>query len=283
MSDPRPLPELGADEVRRLEAFAEELRLAHRPPPLSPGFAERLAERQVPRWTWRRAMRQNRLLRVAAGVLVTVAASVPVMAVIQLLTAPRTDPPAISFQAPRPAPAVEVPEDGVLPTAPANTTDLTEALDGSFIVAGDRQGRLDRASFRWRQNYPVEAPAAFEPAPGELDAGLAQGLALRFGRLEAGDVAALAAPAAASPEQLWLELERQLASGHPAMPADDLVTRVRQLWDAETSSRAWLAGWIWILDGERNSLLDRLPDAGGAGFQVFWKAADRNRQVWPAD
>ncbi len=283
MNPDRPAPELSPEELRQVEAFAEELRAAHPAPPLSPEFSARLAELHQPRWTFGRALQQNRLLRVAAGLLVTVAGSVPVMAVLQLLSAPADDQPWVHFDPPRTSPAVEVPVAPELPAPPAPADDLADSLDESFVVAVDRQSRMNRASFRWHQAYPVDAPVpAFDPGAG-APAGLSAGLALRCGLVTPEQLSVPADWAQSSPEQVWLELERLLASEHPLAPSGPLVTRIRQLWNGDPSSRPWLAGWIWVLDGERDPALGQLPAGVGADLQVSWEAADRSSLVWPAD
>ncbi|RMH03775.1 MAG: hypothetical protein D6702_05105 [Planctomycetota bacterium] len=269
-------------EDPELAALAEELRAAWPDPPLSPGFLTRLEAELPARWTWRRALRQNRLLRTAAALLVTAAASVPVMAVVSLLGGRRPAPPPISFE-PAPAPIVLAAGDDVagLELEPPTSPDPAEVLDRSWIVALDRLNRLRRASFRWHRIFP---PADAGAPADALPAGpIGTGLGLRLGLVRPEEVPVLAAPSAASAVDLWLELERRLAGEDQDTPGPDLADRVRRLWNDRPGDRPWLAGWIWILDGRRPPELAAPLPLPPAASGVSWTVLDRRPDLWPAD
>jgi hypothetical protein len=275
----KPFEEAAPDprEERELEALAEELRAAHADPPLRAVTLERILAHAVPVWSFRRALRQNRLLRAAAAMLVTVSGAIPVLAVVQLLQQRGAEAPELAFELPAPPPAVLSEPVESWTTTPPPHPDLLERLDDSWVVAIERDSRLQAASFRWQKIYPVDAPEAFADFAG-ADA-LRAGLALRFGALDAAAVPALAEPAAADAAELWLELERLLAAGVGGMPVDALVTRVRQLWNERPEDRPLLAGWIHLLDGA--PVADAAPGLEGAA-RVSWEAAERRSLLWPA-
>lgn len=268
------------DEAARLEAFAAELRAAHPDPPLSAGFAERLSAPAAAPWSFRRALRHNALLRVAAALLVTCAASVPVLAVVQLLRRAPVEPPVFGYLPRAASPAVAAPPGADLRTVAPATPDPAELYDDGWVVAVERDNRLARASLRWHRAFPVAAPG--DPAAlSTLGAAARAGLELRFGLRRAEALPVPADWSHASAEELWLELERRLALAAPSAPMPPLVTRVRQLWQSDVAAQPWLAGWIRILDGAAPPVPALRP--GGEDLRLFWEAADRDDLLWPSD
>ncbi len=259
-------------ECRELDALGEELRDAFPLPELSPGFLEDLRSARVPIWSFRRALRQNLLIRVATVLLVGLTATVPVLAVVSLILRPATQAPILRFQ-PRPdlLPSDEGSARAVPGAIAPDEPPLQELLSDAWVLSVERENRLQRASYVWRHSFP--RPLATTSLPEALPEPLRRGLELRLGRRPPSPVApAEAFWGRAGPWDLWAELERRLARGSTEPIPTELVERVAHL-EAKDDPVAdfWLRGWAYVLHGEETSTLPPPPPDPFPGWKLLWR------------
>ncbi|HJM38517.1 MAG TPA: hypothetical protein QGG59_00205 [Planctomycetota bacterium] len=147
-----------------LQAFADELRLAHPNEGLSPDFSSRLLREQVPVWSFSSALRQNRLVRMAAGFLVLLTASVPVLAVLSLVIEPEITVPAIGFDLPYSIQNIETEDIPVVETIPPYVPPLAELLDESWRAEVEKQNEAQSSALEFERFMAL--PAYFVPGLG---------------------------------------------------------------------------------------------------------------------
>jgi len=272
-----------------LPEFARELRAVLPDPVCRPEFAARLAGMEPASWSVRISLQRNPVLRAAAFLLILTVSAVPVTALVQLLAWPRKTPPILHFEAPLPRSEPQ-PDPGPLYAVAPRTPepDLVEETWGKdWARAVEGENRRKQAVLSWQARFPLapdRRPAAALPSDG-LPAGARQGLEIRLGLRTAGGVPRITDWKAASSPDLWGELQRRLARGESGVPRDSLAGRVQELWNRRTpGSRAWLGGWMALLEGSEEAGLLPLPSAGGEAWRVFWEAVPwRPPFLSPAD
>ena len=129
--------------LRELESFAEELRSAHPRIQLQADFSAKVRARLIPSWTFRQALRSNRLVRAAAMVLIALTGSVPVLAVFALVISSSPEPAPIGFLPLSPSPLVDdpvAPDPAVLtPAAPGIEELLDEVWMAGLVAENERK------------------------------------------------------------------------------------------------------------------------------------------------
>lgn len=256
-----------------LRGLAAELREAWPDPSLSADFAGRLRQRAAAPWRWRDAWRREPLLRIAAGLLVACGLAVPVMAMIRLLVVAEPRQPAVTLELPLPRPA-RSPDDEPVRAVPPALPEPQESSAEGWVPALERDNRFHRLAAAWRKRFAGRPPpaGAAERLAALDDPAVRAGLELRLG-LRTAAASLRRDWSAASPGELWAELERQLCRGEPEIPAD-LVARARKLWDGgDAEARGWLSGWIAVLVDPALARGYPLPEPGGPDLAVFWDAA----------
>ena len=261
--------EFETDELRALVELGEELRAACPDPPLADDAVDRIAERAVPVWSLRQSWREQPLLRVAAVLLLALASTVPVAAVIRLLQAPASAPPRIEFQLPEEPRAVDRSVAPMPDLVPLEVPLPESRLDDAWLDALDIENRWLQASHRWHEVFPVRGLARRDLSG--LAAGARAGLELRLGWRAAAASPALEDWSTADADQLWAELERRLARGATRPAPAGLRSRLVELWE-EPELRAWLAGWRCIHDHDLTGPVAAHPRPGGEGLSVLWEA-----------
>jgi hypothetical protein len=234
MSNPFQIPE---EEQHELDLLGAELRDAMPEVRMSADFNERLAAGMQSSWTFRSALQNNRLIRMAAGLLVMTLAAAPVAAWVGLWPQQKKNPPAIGFELPE---EIDVDQSGgALGDSEGNQVigpnDEFEAVEWS----PERKIALER------YNRLVTAVASFEVnSPGTA-----------FEQVE--NWGAENSWASASEQTLWLEFGRRCAQADLSPLPAALVDRCEILLAApldrnmSMSVRVTRAAWLWLLEGEQ--------------------------------
>ncbi|MDP6850855.1 MAG: hypothetical protein QGH51_07035 [Planctomycetota bacterium] len=147
-----------------LKAFAEELRAAHPENVLSPGFAKKLNDERAPAWSFSTALRNNSMVRMAAGVLVFLTASVPILAVLSFIAKPEPNIPAIGFEPLQDPPQIEKEDVPAIHTIPPTVPPLAELLDESWRSELEKSNQYQQASLEIREALLL--PSYFLPSLG---------------------------------------------------------------------------------------------------------------------
>jgi hypothetical protein len=132
--------------LSELESFAEELRSVHPRPQLGADFSAKVRARLIPSWSFRQALRSNRLVRAAALVLITLTGSVPVLAVFALVISSSPEPAPIGFLPPTPPPMVDdpaAPDPAVLTPAVPGIEELLDEVWMAELVAENERKRMN--------------------------------------------------------------------------------------------------------------------------------------------
>ncbi|MDP7062827.1 MAG: hypothetical protein QF489_07845 [Planctomycetota bacterium] len=248
MSDhPFQIPEQEQQELDRLGA---ELRDAMPTVHLDEDFHERLAVTLQDSWTFRSALQNNGMIRMAAGLLVMTLAAAPVAAWVGLWPSQKQERPSIGF---------ELPEE--------------LDIDQSGGTLGDSQGHQvvgpndefevvewtpERRVALERYNRLVSAVAFYEGQALSANAPIASA----WGESQPW--------ANATDEILWQEFERRCASADLSPLPSELVARCEAMLaaplaaDAPKQQRIAYAAWSWLLDGEQ---------AADQDLPVAWQGA----------
>lgn len=247
MSNQFQIPE---EEQHELDLLGAELRDAMPEISMSADFHERLAAQMHNNWTLRSAFQNNRLIRVAAGLLVMTLAATPVAAWVGLWPQQKKTPPLIGFELPT---EIDVDQSGGT---------LGES-DGNQVIGPNDEFE----AFEWseerslaveRSNRMASAVASFE-ANVQAD---------EYHNFHSGDQPRSWVDADA--QGLWNEFGRRCQSANLAALPSALVQRCEDFLQApltdpvDHTEIAARAAWAWLLHGEQ---------AAAGTVKLAWPAA----------
>jgi hypothetical protein len=215
-----------------LDRLADELRDACGPVEMSSSFELDLQDRlQSNPWTLRVAMNNNRMLRVAAALLLVTTLGGPITALVMMFTPAPATTTEISMLPPQALPEIEEdlqpePEAAIPPVDPS----LEVAFGLDWQQAVQRSNRMAQVVGQWRAGRKDLRPEAASPSPALMDW------------------------ANASLSQLAIEFQRRCTLDLSSPPPAGLALRIRELYSAAKQSEPsaipnWLQAWAWILDG----------------------------------
>ncbi|MCP4091914.1 MAG: hypothetical protein GY747_00555 [Planctomycetes bacterium] len=247
MSNPFQIPE---QEQHELDQLGAELRDAMPEVSLSEDFHEHLAAKIENSWSIRSAFQNNRMIRMAAGLLVMTLAAAPVAAWVGIWPQQKKNPPAIGFEIPE---EVNVDESGGA-LGDSEDNQVTGPNDEFEAVEWSPQRRVALE----RYNRLVTAVASYELHGQDMELARFEGFSDQ------------SAWASASEESLWLEFARRCAQADLSPLSAELVARCTLMLaapldrNASKQQRAAYAAWAWLLEGEQ---------AKAADLQMNWPSA----------
>ncbi|NQU48238.1 MAG: hypothetical protein HQ519_06295 [Planctomycetes bacterium] len=220
--------DLDHQEQLELDRLADELEASFKNPTLSDGFADLLQARlQEHPWSFRGAIQNNRVLRLAASLLVITTVVGPISALVVLIinaepeksVVPIWDLP--TFEE---ALTQEVQPKDDLAVPPLDTS-LEEAFGLDWHEAVAQSNRMALIMRQWteaNQDVAFDTPAM---APGQMnwtDADL---------------------------DAIQSEFERRCLLGISSPPPSSLAERILQLPTGVAEGQAWISAWQWVLNG----------------------------------
>jgi hypothetical protein len=232
-TDPKPARPTELDSVAELDALADQLRAAcGKPAELSSSFEPELQHLlQSQPWTLRMAMSNNRMLRVAAALLLVTTLGGPIAALVMMFTPAVQPTTEITMLPPQVLPDFEPdaqpePEAAIPPIDPS----LEEAFGLDWQQAMQRSNRMSVIIGQWQAALAPDTAPKASPSPAYLDW---QNASLR---------------------ELEAEFDRRCLLGLTSPPPPTLVLRIRELLAnlerlEAAQAPSWLQAWAWVLDG----------------------------------
>lgn len=218
--------EIDPTEQAHLDALADELQQELQQPALSAGFVDQLQERmQAEPWTLRSALHRNRMLRLAASLLLITTVAGPVSALVILFTKSDPQTPGIIWDPPAsPLEIEEAMEPKVDPAIPPIDPDLEEAFGMDWHAAIEQSNRMALVIRQWEEAHQDVASDQAPLAPALMDW------------------------RGATVEQIEQEFRRRCMLGINTPPPGALAERVLDLQNAE-KGQDWVRAWQWVLQG----------------------------------
>ncbi len=211
-------------EQAELDALATEMQRHLVQPELSAGFVDLLQERlQAEPWTLRAAIRRNRLLRLAASLLLITTVAGPVSALVILFTQPESKTPVIGVDLPEPL--IEVEEDiepDFDPAVPPLDPSLEDAFGMDWHEAVEQSNRMALVIRQWNEANQDVADGGAHLAPALMDW------------------------THATEAQIADEFRRRCQLGIVTPPPSTLAERVIEL---DAAGNGWAQAWQWVLSG----------------------------------
>ena len=231
--------EFTPDELHQLDRLAASLREACPDPSLSSGFHHALSTRLRRGWSFRSALEQNLLIRVAAGLLMVSMVAAPVAALVSLLRNPEPDRLVLGFTALPEYSDQELSSRGEVEGAGTSIIGPIDEFDLPLVPwspprleALEQANRLAQAGASWRASG--DGGPTF-PASGDL----------------------------------WTRFLAACAQGDTTVPDAELQAQVQRLAveaRRDDGSRTALAAWRWVLTGETTAIAEAPLAWEGAPF-----------------
>ncbi len=212
-------------EQAELDALAGELQQLQQPG-LSEGFVDQMQERlQAQPWTLRAAIHRNRMLRLAASLLLITTVGGPLSALVILFAEKEATTPVVDWELPKLIELAEEPiEPRFDPVVPPTDPDLEEAFGIDWHAAVEQSNRMalvirewDEANQEVADKQPSLAPALMEWSGANL-------------------------------AEIEQEFTRRCLLGIATPPPASLSDRVMQLQGIE-QGLGWVQAWQWALNG----------------------------------
>jgi hypothetical protein len=222
------LSDLDHQEQLELDQLADELEASFKNPALSDGFADLLQARlQEHPWSFRGAIQNNRMLRLAASLLLITTVVGPVSALVFLFVNAEPGNPVVPIW--DPPTFVEglteesQPKDDL--AVPPVDASLEEAFGLDWHEAVAQSNRMALIMRQWTEVNQDVAFAAPTMAPAQMDWTDAQLHAIRS------------------------EFERRCLLGISSPPPSSLAERILQFTAEEAEGQGWIRAWQWVLNG----------------------------------
>jgi hypothetical protein len=212
-------------EQAELDALAGELEQLQQPV-LSEGFVDQLQERlQAEPWTLRTAIHSNRMLRLAAALLLITTVGGPLSALVILFGNKEPETPVLDWELPNLTELAEEPiEPRFDPVVPPTDPDLEEAFGLDWHAAVEQSNRMALVIRQWSDSNQEVADQQPSLAPALMDW------------------------SDASLTEIKQEFGRRCQLGIATPPPASLSERIKQLQGSD-QELDWVQAWQWVLDG----------------------------------